>query len=46
MLNRRCIRRSRRRSTRNVNQALAGAMTPEDALKQAQGDMEKALKPF
>ena len=31
---------------KNVNQALAGQMSPEDALKNAQSDMEKALKTF
>jgi multiple sugar transport system substrate-binding protein len=31
---------------KNVNQALSGAMTPEDALKKAQTDMENALKTF
>ncbi len=31
---------------KNVNQALSGAMSPEDALKNAQSDMEKALKTF
>jgi multiple sugar transport system substrate-binding protein len=31
---------------KNVNQALAGAKSPEDALKAAQSDMEKALKTF
>jgi multiple sugar transport system substrate-binding protein len=31
---------------KNVNQALSGAMSPEDALKAAQSDMEKALKTF
>ena len=30
----------------NVNEALSGAMSPEDALKNAQTDMEKALKTF
>ena len=31
---------------KNVNQALSGAMSPEDALKKAQTDMENALKTF
>ena len=31
---------------KNVNQALSGAMSPEDALKKAQSDMEQALKTF
>ena len=31
---------------KNVNQALSGAMKPEDALKKAQTDMENALKTF
>ena len=31
---------------KNVNQALSGAMSPEDALKKAQSDMEGALKTF
>ena len=31
---------------KNVNQALSGAMSPEDALKNAQTDMEQALKTF
>ena len=31
---------------KNVNQALSGAKSPEDALKAAQSDMEKALKTF
>jgi multiple sugar transport system substrate-binding protein len=31
---------------KNVNQALSGAMSPEEALKKAQSDMEQALKTF
>ena len=31
---------------KNVNQALAGQMSPEDALKNAQSEMEKALQTF
>ena len=31
---------------KNVNQALAGQMSPEDAMKQAQSDIEKALETF
>jgi multiple sugar transport system substrate-binding protein len=31
---------------KNVNQALAGQMSPEDAMKQAQSDIEKALSTF
>jgi multiple sugar transport system substrate-binding protein len=31
---------------KNVNQALSGAQSPEDALKSAQSDMENALKTF
>jgi multiple sugar transport system substrate-binding protein len=31
---------------KNVNAALAGQMSPEDALKQAQSDIEAALQTF
>ena len=31
---------------KNVNEALAGRMSPEDAMKQAQSDVEKALSTF
>ena len=31
---------------KNVNEALAGRMSPEDAMKQAQSDIEKALATF
>ena len=31
---------------KNVNQALAGQMSPEDAMKNAQSDIEKALATF
>ena len=31
---------------KNVNEALAGRMSPEDAMKQAQSDIEKALETF
>jgi multiple sugar transport system substrate-binding protein len=31
---------------KNVNEALAGRMSPEDAMKQAQSDIEKALSTF
>ncbi len=31
---------------KNVNKALSGNMSPEEALKQAQTDMDKALKTF
>ena len=31
---------------KNVNKALSGNMTPEEALKQAQSDMDKALETF
>ena len=31
---------------KNVNQALTGQKSPEDAMKQAQSDIEKALSTF
>ena len=31
---------------KNVNQAISGQMSPEDAMKQAQSDIEKALETF
>ena len=31
---------------KNVNQALVGQMSPEDAMKNAQSDIEKALSTF
>jgi multiple sugar transport system substrate-binding protein len=31
---------------KNVNAALAGETTPQDAMKQAQADIEKALQTF
>ena len=31
---------------KNVNEALAGRMSPEEAMKQAQSDIEKALATF
>ena len=31
---------------KNVNQALSGQQSPEDALKNAQSEMEQALKTF
>ena len=43
---RRSTRRSRRRSTRTSTRALSGQTTPEDAITQAQADIEKALSTF
>ena len=43
---RRSTRRSRRRSTRTSTRRSSGQTSPEDAMKQAQADIEKALSTF